>query len=420
MARKRRRRDGRPTADEVLGGACTVDVAQLIGLINQVNPTGRGLAATEQTRRYHQKNRLQALLIERFAGALDVALDPAAPGAVSIRRCHFPVDACHAVIEQLDEESRSWIQRRLDEAEIPITPTPPLAVGSDHQTVAASHTARVDPLAAGRRALEEYDYERARALMSEALRRSGGAPEEAAALLDLLVDHLADDTAALRLETTLSKEARQSSRVKVLLALAAARAGDRLRARMLIHGVSVPREVDVWAALARDAMRDGALDEAEECLARVREIAPGHGEVPGIAGELARQRERETETLVVDMEQAWSEARHEEAERLAREVLSRCPGDTRATGILAQSEETRRSQQLQVLLNHAREAMQAARYQEAIDLWQRAARSGASDKDLSARIREAHRLLRRQHETGAVGEVVDLLASSRPEMDKRL
>ena len=410
MARKRRSREGRPAVDEVLRGACSVDAAQLIGLINQVNPTGRGLAAAEQAHRYAQKSRLQALLIERFAGDLDVALDPAAPGAVSIRRRQFPGDACHAVLDQLDEDSRSWVRRRLDEAESPHTSSSTPAVRGGDQRGVTSRPPSPDPLAAGRRALEEYDYDSARALLAEALQRSGGAPDEATALLDLLVDHLADDDAALRLETALSAEARQSSRVRVLLALAAARTGDCDRARALIRGVSDSREVDVWAALARGALRDGVLDEAEECLARIQEIAPGCSEVPGLTGELARQRERKVDALVDATERAWSGAHHEEAERLAREVLSRCPGNARALAILEEIGEVLRSQELQELMDRAREAVEAARYQEAIDLWQRAARAGARDEEMTARIREAHRMLRRQREAGAVSEVVDLLA----------
>ena len=415
MSRGRHRQVRRLNAETVLAGAAAVNTAQLIGLINEVNPTGRGLSRTEQARRYRQKNQLQALLIERFADDLDVEADPDAPGVVSIRRQHFPDDACHTVVDQLDEDSRLWVRRTLDMATDVAGSSEPTLGDSGLQPTRIDTGGSGEPLVAGQQALEQYEYETARTLFTQALRSSGGATREATALLDLLVDHLADDAGALQLARTLSLEARQNPGVRGLLALAAARLDDRQQARSWLAGTAGLKEADVWATLTRSALRENALSEAAEYLVHVQEMEPGHRDLPGLEGDLAERRDQETELLTGSMERAWTEGHVDEAERLANLICDRMPKNTRATQLLEQIQASRRSVQIRELERRAEEAWQAREYERAIDLWQQALRTGADGEELHERIQEAHRLLRVEMDSDAVGEVIRLLDLEDPE-----
>ena len=111
-------------ADDVLAGRVKPSAADLLQLIHRENPTGRELGARETEVRYARKARLQSLLVRRFGGELEIALDPAQPGTVSLRHRSHGRDGCHAVLAALDEDARSWTQRELDLAASPTPDTP--------------------------------------------------------------------------------------------------------------------------------------------------------------------------------------------------------------------------------------------------------------------------------------------------------
>src|SRR6185437_11194752 len=101
--------------DDVLQGRVRPDVRALVSLIHDVNPSGRDhLPAAEIARRYTVKARLQSLLVRRFAAEIDVDPVPGEPRLASLRHRGSGVDACHAVIAELDDDARSWVQRALD------------------------------------------------------------------------------------------------------------------------------------------------------------------------------------------------------------------------------------------------------------------------------------------------------------------
>jgi hypothetical protein len=99
--------------DVVAGRGPRPSARELIELIRDVNPSGLDLPAPEAARRYALKSRLQSLLIRRFDGEIEVDPDPRAEGVVSLHR-PLGIDACHAVLGELDEDARSWAQRQLD------------------------------------------------------------------------------------------------------------------------------------------------------------------------------------------------------------------------------------------------------------------------------------------------------------------
>src|SRR4051812_46539883 len=98
---------------DVLAGRVKVGIAELLDLIHQVNPTGRELGARDAELRYTQKSRLQSLLVRDFRDELTIVADPANEGTVSILHRGHGRDGCHAVIDALDEDARSWVQLQL-------------------------------------------------------------------------------------------------------------------------------------------------------------------------------------------------------------------------------------------------------------------------------------------------------------------
>ena len=150
MGRRRRSKSKKhrpPDPVAVLEGRIEVRPEELFDLIHHVNPTGRELPRGEKTRRYALKNRLQSLLIHRF-GERHVVVKPSEhDGVVSLAHRSGARDACHAVLSELDVDSRSWIQRRLDIEASPdfndLEPT----LGTAQASIAAGSAATEDSAA---------------------------------------------------------------------------------------------------------------------------------------------------------------------------------------------------------------------------------------------------------------------------------
>jgi hypothetical protein len=309
--RKKRRHSLDP--DAVIAGRVHPSAEDLVALIHERNPTGRGLPPHVAASRYKQKSRLQSLLVARFKEEIDVRAAPNEPGVVSLHHRASGLDACHAPIADLDEEVRSWVQFTIDTAAsaAPSSPAPvslaPRAESSPLYTPPASRASRAprdarpptgaedlrasELVSAGKEAMLAFDYDEARRQFEAALARSGGGAEPAGLLLSLLVEHLALDKEALAVEPSLSAEARADPLAGVLLALAAARSGGRedalrrmkeLRARrsglFAMASRAAPsaephpgRAAEVFIALARRALEAGQFVEASEDLAKARE-----------------------------------------------------------------------------------------------------------------------------------------------------
>jgi hypothetical protein len=163
---QRRRSNGarRPEQDahDVLAGRVAPEPGELLDLIHAINPTGRSLSVADERRRYQLKARLQSVLVRRFADDLAVAAE--ADGVVAIQHRYLGQDACHARIDDLDVDVRAHVRRVLDVGDVaePEVGIPPITFG-------ASDSGDVGPLARGRAALAEYDYEAARAYFEQAL-----------------------------------------------------------------------------------------------------------------------------------------------------------------------------------------------------------------------------------------------------------
>jgi hypothetical protein len=100
-------------ADALVRNPTVATAAELLRLVHQINPTGRMLRERDSATRYRLKAALQSVLVERFYD--DLVIEPSEDsGVVGLRHRYLNVDGCHAIVEELSEEARSRIRRRLD------------------------------------------------------------------------------------------------------------------------------------------------------------------------------------------------------------------------------------------------------------------------------------------------------------------
>jgi hypothetical protein len=283
--------------EDVLAGKAVISARELAELIQRVNPTDRELARAEVARRYSYKNQLQSLLVRRFASEVEVSADR--EGVALLAHRGSGRSACHAVLAELDEDARSWVQRRLDEAAAPEPAPAPAGAGAraparmngymnendagqtaDNESLLDSALSAEELLARGHEAMAAYDYELARQAYERALARSDGDAAAAEALLGLLVEHLAAYPEAAALWPRLSHAAAADARIRTLAALAAAHVGEEARARELLRGVTregdLAAAAEVYQVLARRAL-EGDDEAGDAAAAHDLALARQHG-----------------------------------------------------------------------------------------------------------------------------------------------
>jgi len=339
--------DAETRAVAALAGARIPPAATLLDLVHAVNPTGRALSEAVAARRYSLKNRLQSLLVRHYADELRIQPQPG--GVVALDHRFSGRDACHARVDDLDEDARALVRFRLDTQEAA-------------ESVPASRRPRRDapegdPLALGEAALAAWDFDTARARFEEALARSGGAARPALALAELLVDRLALDADALALAPSLGPEALACVPLRARLALAAARTGDADAAREWLSGVRGPPAADAHAELVRLSLAQGDEDGAAAALDALREADGAHADVLSLAEELSRRRAARRRPLEEALERARAE-RAPDLERRARELLARHPDSEVARRVLRALEEDGRRGRLADLRRRAEEALE--------------------------------------------------------------
>jgi hypothetical protein len=422
---KTRRLDRRaPAAEDVLSGAATPSIEQLLRLIHTVNPTGAGVPPAEASRRYALKTRLQSLLVRRFPDQIEVVPEASQPGLVSLQHRSGTRDACHAIVSELDLDARSWVQRRLDEGDAEIHepqddanlrgpgasdrggargPATEPAPGA-HGDGAAS-----DLVARARAAVADYDYEAALDDLQRALDLPGGARLAAHPLLELLVDNLGLDADALALAPRIGAEAADPT-LRALLGLAAARLGRREEALRLAKGLAGSAAGRIHLTLARLALSAGDDETAERDLEGARRAAPANAEVEAVSAERralrAAQRRPAEETLLA------AQAAAEAPERLtesAAGILERWPESEVARRVLraleAQSARTRR----EALFDRAEAALGAGDLSEARRLLREGQALGGDRTALRQGIETAEAEARERAEAEAVVAVAAAL-----------
>jgi hypothetical protein len=399
-----RPRNKRSRLDDVLAGRDRAPTAtELIRFVREVNPTGLGLPAAETARRYAVKSRLQSLLVRRFGDAVEVVPEPKEPGVVSLRYGPLREDVCHALVDALDEDARSWVRRRLDEAAASApdnAPTPRSPEARGEGTPALVET--------GRAAIDAFDFEQGRELLTRALAR--GQVEAVGPLLALLVEHLAADADALALAATLPRAAREQGEIRGLLGLAAARAGDGEQAREWVRGLKGARAAAVLLALARAAVESGDLARAERDLGEARERDPGHAGIAAVGEAIAARRARERAPLEAEAARLLEEDRNDEAEARARAVLARFPDSPAAQRVLRAVHERRREARARELSGAAEAALSRGDALAAAGLLRQALAAGLRGPEAARaeeRVREVeaerHAAAKRAEVDAAVG-----------------
>lgn len=341
---------------------------ELHAAIHEVNPTDRGLPPAEAGRRYALKARLQSLLVRRFAHALTV--DDEADGVVVLRHIGGERDFGHAVLAQLDDEARSWVRRKLD------TPSSP-AVADAPRDEARPRSGAAGHLAEAERLLEAYDYDGARSLLEAA--HAAGDVAATRRLVELLVDTLADDEAALRLIPDGAEAG-----VRARLAVAAARQGDEARAVRLCDGVSVKEAAEARRILAEAAIRAGDLDRAERLLARAREGEPGLYGLDAAAAALSAARRARAAPLVAELSRVRGDT--DRAVALARDIVAIDAEEPTARAVLREAAAGRRAERRDALLAEAAGAEATGDLARARDRYEQAAALGADVAGALARL----------------------------------
>jgi O-antigen/teichoic acid export membrane protein/tetratricopeptide (TPR) repeat protein len=396
--------------DEVIAGRVKPTVDDLFDLIHHINPTGHDLATRESKLRYAQKARLQSLLIQRFPEQLLVLPDPAHEGMVALRHKDQERDACHAVIATLDDDARAWIRLQVDlgahlstqpqakqEAARPRRNKAP-APKKDHDTSSETPEAL---LRRAEDALAAYDYERARQDLERALATSDYERGPAVALLELLVETLGDDAAALALKAKIPASTLADPKVRGLLALAAARSNDEDQALLLLRGVDEWAAAVVYAALAAGALKAGEMKRAERHLEQAKRRDPTSLTIPVIDGEIARARALLREPLEEEIGRLIVAGRDDEAERNAAEVLARWPESEAARRALRAIEERRRRAEVERLAAEAEVALARGETAEALSLFGRALLSAGRGPEREAIGRRVHAIEEAERERRA-------------------
>ncbi len=410
-------------ADDVLAGRVKPGATDLLQLIHRENPTGRELPARETEARYARKARLQSLLVHRFADELEVALDPAQPGTVSLRHRGHGRDACHAVLAALDDDARSWVQRELDLAASapPESPVPAARPKSGRTAALATKDdgagAIPDTLVErAEAALAAYDYEGAREALEQALGASQGGAGPAAALLALLVDTLGDDVGALAIEPKITKAALAEVRVRAPLALAAARSGQETRALGMVRGLDDARSATVFVGLAASALTAGDVDRATRHLEQAKRYDAACAEILGVADEVAKARAKACEPAEAEITALLAAGSEASAEKQAAVVLARWPESAVARRALREIEERRRKREARQRAEEAEGAAARGESTVALALLAQAAATarGAERDAIERRTREIEQALRTQRDAERVEQAIRALEAGDP------
>jgi hypothetical protein len=429
MSRKRNKRAARrlrlSDVQAVLAGrvAPEPEARALVELIRAVNPTDRTLPAAEAKRRYADKSRLQSLLVRRFADELE-ALPEADEAVVLLRYGPSGRSACHAVLEELDDDAQRWVRQALDAQLVALeagagdgggaAKARSAAGGADAVEVDDADEAHRSPqelITRAEQALAEYDFPAAQRRLARALDASGGARAAAQPLLELLVDTLAADAEALDLQARLSPEAAGDAGVRVLLGLAAARQGEAGRAEALVRGLSHVRVVEVHAALADGALAAGQLDVAEQHLAAARSFDLPSQALLHIEEALAAQRAGARQPEERALSALVEAGQLEQAEQAAAALLERYPDSVVARRVRAAVQRQRAEAAQEALCGAVDRELAEQRFEQAAALLRAAGASGADlhEAQLARRMARAEAGVQVATEAAQVARVLALL-----------
>ena len=396
MARTGRTQDGaRLAPQDVLAGQVVPSAQDLIRLIHEVNPTGQDMTKREAERRYAIKSKLQSLLVQRFREDL-VVESGSDEGVVLLRHKYLGVAASHAVVADLGDEARAWVQMQLDLGadEAPSEPQSPHpaargATRSREDSVRRGPPSSMDEaLDQGLRALAEYDFEAARDAFEQAHMAAPLALGPIRALLDLLVHQLGLDADALDLADSLDPDLLESSEVRAPLALAAARAGDRDRARPWAQDLDGPHAAEVHRILAAAALQDGDLAYATAAVELARRSFAADPELAAIEKRLAEAKAIAAKPREAALEEMVARGDLAGAVDLAHQIVAEHPGSLAARRVLKEASAREREAQQTTALAEVQSALAEGDARRARQALTSACALGARDS-ATAKLEEA-------------------------------
>ena len=424
MANKHKKKKLPLDPHDVLTGEISLSPLELIRMIHRVNPTSDGVRSAEAVERYQLKAKLQSLLIRLHRDGLRVEqTDPEQPQLIGLRLQHFAEDACHALIPELDEDARSWVQRQIDEGNCDTVLDSSADIRSSHLSSVQGQstpdaeitdkTSSAELIENGRKALEEYDYERCELYFRRALERSPGNGEAVASLLDLWVNHLAVYETARGFAESLPKQAKKDKNVRILLGLACARSNLGDDALAWIENLLEPEVAEIYFLCAAHFIKQSDNTRASEMLLLLKSCQSSAFAVRIVELEkdVRALQAKSLEPLEDEMAQAWHAGDVEKASCLAIRLLSLLPENKAAQKIINENNRREQSRKIDRLLQLADEAQRRNDAITEADFLSQAITAGEDSDALRQRCEKLRQEVRRKREELEIEKVLALLVA---------
>ncbi|MDA3788861.1 MAG: hypothetical protein PF503_10260 [Desulfobacula sp.] len=404
MAAKKKRKNKRlqhKELEDILAGRVSVTALELIRLIRRINPTKKNIAQKETEKRYRIKAQLQSLFINKFKNNLQVIPDPNDERLVSLKLKHFDENACHAMVSELDDQARSWIQIQMNLETIQYpefrnsTPVPsgmedtksPAKTINTQMPLKQDVYSSDELLALGAKALEAYDYNACEDFLSRAFSVSQGALPAAQALFEFLVDYLAAYERVIELWDSLAKESRKDSRVSAKQALALART-DRIEEALACLDLSRdPAAMEVYVLGCEYYISQNAPDESER-LCKILSSSRNHpfaSETRSLFERIEQLRIDQMNPLEKEMLDHWQKGFHDVADSLSEKILEKIPGHKTAKKIHMDFTRMQQEKKIRLFLDQADRAGAAEDFSREVMLLRKAL--DISDDDIGQKIR---------------------------------
>ena len=441
MIQKRKKKGRIINHKDVLSGKVTISADELARLIHRINPTGKNIPAKKEAERYRTKARLQSLLVRRFNEVLVVSQpDLENPRLVALDLRRHSETACHALIDELDEDARAWVQRQIDEglteriageslgsaayAETPSRFGRPYSVADtirhseNSGTEAKEENLTEDEfIQRGHNALAEYDYDACEKYYRRALKLSPDNLDSVLPLLELYVDHLAAYEKALALSDSVSTRVKKNDEVKIFLALAAARYGRIDSALEYIKRIIHPSASEIYLISANHFAEKGDVKRASEFLGILRSLeqAEFQPEVEELDRKIQSLQAKEFEPIEQEMVSAWKQGRSKESLGLADKLLSVSPENKAARRIYHELGKQQLEVRIDKLLQLADKAEEDKDFDRESELLKEALVIGAKAENLAKRLEYAQNEAKRKKEEMEVHGVIDFWAEGNRE-----
>jgi len=419
MAHKHKKKKQPIDPQDVLTGKISLSSLELIRMIHRVNPTGEEVRPEEASQRYQLKAKLQSLLIRLYNHQLRVEqTDANQPQLIGLRLLHFSEDACHAFMQELDEDARSWVQRQIDVDNFDHEPVSSVDTSASLLSSWQDHSANdagtpdvassEELLVLGRKALEEYDYEQCELYYRQAFMRSPSNVELALLLMDLWIDHLAAYEKALAFAEKISNHMIKNKNVRIRLGLACARIKRIESALEWIDMILEPAAAEIYYLAVQRFIEEHDAPRALGALALLKSCQSIEfaAKILHLENGIRALHVKALAPLEEEMNQAWQSGAFEKASQLAQELLSSLPDNRAARKILHEFKEREQNRKIARWLQLADEAKNRNDLVSEADMLSRAVATGENSDALKQRLKKVQQEVRRRREEKEIENVI--------------